>query len=57
MTTDPQLTEILAALKDVPDVYRPSPFWEELAAAGVSQHLFSVNPNLNFCCVKKHVII
>ena len=37
MTTDPQLAEILSALKDVPDVYRPSPFWEELAAAGVRQ--------------------
>lgn len=35
--TDPQLDDMLSGFRDVPARYRPSPFWEELAAAGVRQ--------------------
>jgi putative sugar O-methyltransferase len=37
VTTDPQLAQILGAVKDVPEIYRPSPFWQDLAATGVRQ--------------------
>lgn len=35
--TDPRLAEMISAFRNAPGVYRPSPFWEELAAAGVKQ--------------------
>lgn len=36
---DPKLAEMIASFRnaDVPEIYRPSPFWEELANAGVKQ--------------------
>jgi putative sugar O-methyltransferase len=34
---DHALAELLDELKTVPEVYRPSPFWQELAAANVKQ--------------------
>jgi putative sugar O-methyltransferase len=37
VTSDPELAQILDDLKDVSDIYQPSPFWHELAAAGVRQ--------------------
>lgn len=37
MTTDPQLAEMISGLRDVPEIYRSSPFWEQLAAAGIEQ--------------------
>jgi hypothetical protein len=37
VTAHPELAQILGDLKDVPEIYQPSPFWHELAAAGVRQ--------------------
>lgn len=37
MTLDSGLTELLEALNDVPEIYRPSPFWQQLASAGTRQ--------------------
>lgn len=37
MTSYPELTRIIGDLKDVPEIYQPSPFWRELSAAGVRQ--------------------
>lgn len=37
MSTDASLAELLQDLKAAPPIYRPSPFWEELAATGVRQ--------------------
>jgi putative sugar O-methyltransferase len=37
LTPDPELARIVSGFQDVPDQYRPSPFWEALAAAGVKQ--------------------
>jgi putative sugar O-methyltransferase len=37
VTSHPELAQILGDLKDVPEIYQPSPFWHELAAAGVRQ--------------------
>jgi len=37
VTTDPQLAAIVSGFQDIPEIYRPSPFWEQLAAAGVRQ--------------------
>lgn len=34
---NPDLEELLEELKSVPELYRPSPFWQELAVAGVRQ--------------------
>lgn len=35
--TDTSLVEIFDELNRAPEIYRPSPFWQELAAAGVRQ--------------------
>jgi hypothetical protein len=37
VTSHPELAKILGDLRDVPEIYQPSPFWHELAAAGVRQ--------------------
>ena len=37
VTAHPELARMIDDLKDVPETYRPSPFWQELAAAGVRQ--------------------
>jgi putative sugar O-methyltransferase len=37
VTENPELAQILVDLKDVSEIYQPSPFWHELAAAGVRQ--------------------
>jgi putative sugar O-methyltransferase len=37
VTSNPELAEILGDFKNVPEIYRPSPFWEDLAAAGIRQ--------------------
>jgi putative sugar O-methyltransferase len=37
MATDPQLAAIVSGFQDIPEIYKPSPFWEELAATGVRQ--------------------
>jgi putative sugar O-methyltransferase len=35
--SDDHLGDMVSSFRNVPDIYRPSPFWEELAAAGVRQ--------------------
>jgi putative sugar O-methyltransferase len=35
--TDPQLAAIVSGFQDIPEIYKPSPFWEQLAAVGVKQ--------------------
>lgn len=37
MTPDTSLAEIFAELNGAPEIYRPAPFWQALAAAGVRQ--------------------
>jgi putative sugar O-methyltransferase len=37
VTSDQQLADLFDALKTVPEVYRPSPFWQDLAASQTRQ--------------------
>ena len=37
MAIDPQLAAMVSGQPDVPEIYPPSPFWEQLAAAGIPQ--------------------
>lgn len=37
MTSQSELADMISEFKDAPEIYHPSPFWQELALAGVQQ--------------------